>query len=489
MLSTILKLFISSVLLIGMTIQANDQIGHQERDLEDPLFQESTISEIPYGHYFENFQPDTYKIFDNLDLSEYEHKRLFVGYGVFDKEEKFCKYVDFPENVNFNDDFLKWTEMEDDTGIYLREVRTGGNNFLLDNPYKVYNDQTYAISKNKMDYLSCLSLVNKYQGYIYFPKNATENIYLTKIFANKYDVWIGMKRDDCSSNYKNELGNEQSYSNFEFQERCDENKKVVYSKEGKNPMWYRASTDEQHYCMIQLQSPDYKRPLKVCSSWWNIERKIQNPTYDPFIFKWVSNDGVQQKWDLRAINQARMPIKMAVCSQYEESVYQAQEEQGTRKTTCVDYYSMNAGQQCLYEPVQASCKINECRGYVENNCNLIERFAPYKDYTWGYVQRNGAKVRVKVKQGIKTNVYECPKSPPSARKCIKKEQVLVFPKECPGESFCDEQSECLKTRIESGKTIQECVEEFPCKLQYGSTDSIFLNPDGSLRAIGIKCER
>jgi len=423
-------------------------------DIREDTVDTTKITNMPFGFYKEKMESGTYKVVDREDLSEYPNKRIFSGYGVFDIQEKNCKYIENNANkLTFRKDFEK---------------------------IKVFNNNSFAVSRSSMTFSQCVALTQKYVGNVYAPASPVENSAVSKGQFLDDEMWVGMTRADCTQDYVNSDGIVQGYSNFLYvNSPCDQNKLYVYKKGG-STKWIRASGNEYKKCAIRIKTNDYLKPIKICAPWWRVESSFINHNKETLI--WGGKE-----IDLSNFLMPDVPQRVTVCTERKEAI--EEENTGTKRVTCKKYYSRTAGGgnsgQCLEEPIQPACEENECAGYIEHNCKKISQLPTFKDYTWGYIVKDGVKIRVKMKDKIKTFVYECPAENPSANSCLKREEIVIFPKECPG-SQCDELRTCILSNKSTGK---ECKEQYICEKIYGDPSyTPVYHPDGTIKALRAKCK-
>jgi len=444
MLQKAIVLFLSFSLVFGDVIP---------RENADDLMGNTAITKIPYGFYKEKMEKGTYKVVDKEDLSVYPLKRIFAGYGVFDLQEKTCKYVENNDNKQyFTSDFEK---------------------------INVFNNNTFAISRAKMTYSQCSSMVNKYIGEVYTPNSITEESAVSRGYFLEDSAWVGMQRADCNSDYINDSGIKQGYENFLYKaEPCSETKANVV-KIANSTNWLRRNASEYHKCVIRIKTNDYLKPIKICAPWWRIESTFLNKNEESLL--WGG-----RKISFENFLMPDVPTRINVCTQKkaEEPVVSS----ATKKVSCKKYYSRFAGGgrsgQCLEEPIQPSCEVNECSGYIENNCRKLELLDSFKDYTWGYITKNGVNTRVKIYDKIQTFMYECPAVNPNESNCIKREELVIFPKECPG-SQCEELRHCIQS---NAHTITYCKTTYPCEKVYGDSDlTPVYDGTGVIKSLRAKC--
>ena len=432
----VFSFFISSLFAVTQNVEQRDTT----------ITGNNQPSKLDFGYYIPKFENRKVVLFNDVDVSKYKSKYLYVGYGVYDKEEKNCKYLD----VKFNkDNFLD----------YFKDIKTTKND-------------TYAISKFKYTYKDAESLANKFSGTIADPKDNYENQLLLSQFYSKYDTWIGITKQHCADRYRNDLNVSYSFNNLVKKDFCREDKLFVYSK-ANSTLWENSNGEEKHYVIIHIHSPDYKRPVRVCSPWWRIERTYaqQIDKEDPdikdtlSIFKYIHN-----------------PKQTLLCTKYNPK--DSTKNKQTREVQCTTYYDISADPTCAYDLYQDICKVNNCKGYIENSCKLIDRVSGFKDYTFKWVkQEDGSLVKIKNKDKIVNNIYECPPEQPSANSCLQANKVLVYPAECP-DSDCDSLINCIKR---GDRTESQCLEQYKCEVTYGNVDNMDIDNDGNVVGLYGKC--
>ena len=405
-----------------------------ERTLEkiDTFLNAGNPSDIPFIDYMDSFIIDSTQPLKRFDLSAFEGKRIFLGYGVYDKDQNFCKYVEKPGMP--------------DPKIYLQNIST-------------FNKHTYGLSLTTMNYDACVNLANRFNGTPAVITSAAENGYLSGKYGS-LSKWIGIERASCVDEYKNKDGLKQEYFNWsslsESNGVCSNSKlNVIQNQFG---TWNKKDKLELNHCLIEVDTEEITRPIKICAPWWRIEREYQKEAETMF-------GGI----DVYKINQADIPEQFNVCTKYEESAITAVADAPNRKVTCTSYYDSVIAPECLKNPIQAICHIDECNGYIKNACRIVDTLSGFKDYTKAETIISGTNTITKGKVDIKTHVYECPPSLPSLQSCEEQSTVIIFPKECPG-SDCEGYRNC----IQNSTTIDEkndCATNFVCEKIYGNPDS------------------
>lgn len=445
MLQAILIFILTTATLLADVIPNN---------VNEDTIDSTKVTTMPYGFYKEKMEGGTYKVINKEDMSGYEEKRIFSGYGVYDIEEQNCKYIENSDNkLYFKTDFEK---------------------------IKVFDNNTFAISRSKMTYPQCVAMTARYVGEVYAPKSAVENNAISRGEYLDDETWIGISKAGCDYEYVNSEGIEQGYSNFKYPANpCAETSLNVYKERG-TTLWRRTNKDTTRKCVIRIKTNDYLKPIKICAPWWRVESTFLNKNKETQI--WGGKE-----IDLSNFLMPDVPQRVSICTQRQEPD-QNEDPNATKEYQCKKYYSRTAGGgnsgQCMDEPIQPACLVNECAGYIENNCKKKEELEGYKDYTWGYIVKDGVETRVKMNDQIRTYVYECPLNNPYANNCIKREDVVVFPKECPS-SRCDELRACIQSKEH---TPEYCRETYYCEKVYG--DNRFTpvyDGSGNIQALRAKC--
>lgn len=435
MLKQILNLFLIFQLIIGQNfLYAEDPQSYQRTNAQiDAFMKTASPSDIPFVEYMENFVKSNTKPVQNYDLSPYIGKKAFIAYGVFDKGQNFCKYVEKPD--------LGTEKIEDSFQLISK-----------------FNNRSYAMAPNQMSYGACLDLTNKFGGYPVVITSDAENAYISSRFNGV--KWLGMERNSCTEPFYSKEGREQEY--FKWSSTLDKtggcNPDELYVSQNQYGTWLKVNDDSLRSCVIEVDSTDIHRPLKICAPWWRIEREYEKERQTMY-------SGI----DIYAINQADIPENLNVCVKYQDDVdFVERENRPPRQVTCTSYYDRTIAPECIKDIEQPICYVDECQGYIKNACRLKQTLSPLKPYTKIQVNINGKMEWVMGKDKIKTHVYDCPPSPPSIKKCETKSSIVIFPKECPGS-----QCEALKTCIFNSPTNTEkqaCGKTHPCEKIYGNPD-------------------
>ena len=406
----------------------------------------SRITNTPYGYYIPSFGNMKLESVQNQNLSKYGNKKILIGYGVYDINNQYCKYLDVPSNSTFDLDFAH---------------------------RMVYGNKTFGISRNPMTFTQCRALVAKYNGFIYTPHTAAQMYYIYNAFnsTGAKDMWLGYHRTSCTSPYLNGQGYQQSYTNLlPKMSTCDTNRldTYVHSTSAQDYFWTRTNGDQRYYCPIMIDSPDYLRPLKVCLPWWKIQREWQLPSSSPEVFKFNghSYDFEYAKYLID------YPLTRIVCTIPAPKALQAYQNGSSFQESCESYESMRQSPSCIYDISKPICQVNQCAGYIQDHCTPEPSqditLSGVKNYQYGYIMIHGANTRVKVKQNIKIHMYKCTPPPPVESQCKQFEKVKVFPKTCPDSNQCSQLATCLKNDV---TTSEQCQAEYKCVKTYGSVDN------------------
>ncbi len=446
------------------TAQATSTIESSVRssDIISDILKSSAPSDLPVAGVSNFFDKENIHLIDKFDLSAYTGKKVFVGYGVYDKNQDSCKFLEQP-------------------GISKMDIDT---TFAYS---KGFNMKTYGISKTRMTYGECKTLANRFGGKPAIVDTAAESMFLGSSFSNDQvnsnlveKIWVGAKRNSCADSfYVNELGNKQFYENWSTDLEkisCDSSKLNV--KLNKFGQFEKTNSEIPAFCVIEFDTEDIYKPIKVCASWWKVIREYPNEVpglYDPNV--------------LKRINQADIPLQVQACTRYDTAALT--NATGTRIAHCTEYYSRTIAPECVRDMHQPICKVNECGGYINNACRLTAEETVGKGYVKGEVLVAGVMQEVKVKDNIVTKEYECPPSPPSIDKCLEQSNVVIYPQECPnstGAYQCQELKDCVLAAGSNKTAIDTCYSTKTCIKIYGGRDiPPVTNGLGEVTALKGKC--
>ena len=436
-----IRKILTSIIIYQLTfsqafLMASDTLNNVERDEDsrEGIENGSAPTNIPYLEFSQYFLPEHVKLIDKQDLSSYTGKNVYVGYGIFDQGDDYCKFVDMPIKPS-EDVLLKFKD------------------------FKTFNNRSYGVLRSgATNYNTCKEIAIEYGGIIATPENSASNAF---IGSYKLDNWLGIKKSSCSDlDYSTQSGNPLPFTNWSSSEEsgeCDSSK--LNASQNIRRTWNKVSSSESKQCIIEIASPFPDRPIKMCAPWWRVERVYTKPES-------LAVDGL----NLGNINQADVPELYNVCTKVNQEAISAIDNNETHEFHCTTYFDATQAPECLRDPMQNQCKVSECKGFVEDSCKHIETLTPLKDYTKIVKIVNGVEVETKGKVKIRTQVYECPLVIPDKSDCLEKSTVLVYPKECPG-SQCQGKKECYANSIDSDG-ILACDDKFKCEKIYPNANTL-----------------
>jgi len=449
-----LNLILGFTLIFNQTaLMSADFVGisvdQRAQEISNMILYSDQPSDLPVAGISEYFDKENINLIKDMDVSQYDGMKIFAGYGIFDQEQDNCQYIGVPGKTD--QDFI--------------------NDF---NDINKYNYHSYGLYKNRVTFDQCFAITAEYGGYPVIPDSSSENYFIKRNYSSNDNIWVGVYRDSCSDIYKNAIQRTQFFTNFaQENEVCSEYKKHLSMNEyGK---WEKVSKDQIFSCVVEWDSIDYTRPIKVCAPWWKVYREYQN------------NDiGLVSERELKRINQADIPAQLNICIRYDDKAVEAQNTATPRDVTCTTYYSATIAPECLFDSHQEQCFVDECGGYIRNACRLKFKEVTGKGYVKGQVISNGQKVSVRVKDQVETNVFTCPASPPSNKLCLDSANVLIFPKECPG-SNCEALKECLYGAV-TDADVNNCETQYTCEKIYAIRDiPPLLDENGNVLKLYGKC--
>jgi len=355
-------------------------------------------SSVPYNTYIPSLAPDYRMLVDRTDLSSGIGKKLYAGYGMYDVDDSQCRY--------------------------LTEGNFDATAFMLDFMDKLsYNDHTYYVSRDSMPYSDCKSLAETYHAHPLVLNTSGEKSMVLNATYSGEKVWLGVSKEDCSSPLTATDGEPIIYENFSREtEPCSTSKLNVYADASVLKSWHMENENEYLKCVVEFESPYPERPKKVCAPWWKVERSYVDRDFNVTA---LLNGGkiALADWD--------KPRKLSYCTEYDPS-YIPPDENATFSHTCVSYQSINGASTCVDDIGQPQCYVDECAGYVRNNCTLIADSVPYKDYEKGIILDSaGVEKEVKVKDDKHIYEFRCPVTRGIGAKCIDLQHYIIFPQECP----------------------------------------------------------
>lgn len=458
------KLLMSSIVSFNLVILPafGNGIAIEERTIDkiNTFLKKGNPSDIPFIDYMESFVSDSIQPLKRFDLSEYAGKKIFAGYGIYDSNQNFCKYIEMPGMPKVEDNFIKTA---------------------------TFNKHSYGLSASAMSYNQCVALAAKFNGTPAIITSPAENNFISSTFRENTggvgnSRWVGSVRPNCSQEYKTAEDNIQKYFNWsstsEIGSECNEstlnvvqNQYGTWNKKNATAISHQGASIK---CLVEVDSEEISRPVKVCAPWWRIEREYKK-----------ENETVYGGVDIYKINQADIPEHFTVCTKYEEKAIKNTQDKPYRDVTCTSYYDSVIAPECIKNPRQSICYIDECQGYIKNACRLKNTIEPYKDYTKTETIQASVNVIQKGKTGILTHVYSCPPSLPSLNSCQEQSSVIIFPKECPS-SDCAGYSKC----IQDSTSIEEknnCSSKYVCEKIYGNPDNVEYDAQGNLKFLKNTC--
>ena len=432
-----MSLFLTFTFILNTTLSASVAINAEQRpvDMGKVLRNSDRPSDMPVASYGEFFEKESINLVENIDISEYIGMKGFIGYGVYDIKEDQCQYLEVP----------------------------GKGKFEFDQDFEAYgshNGHTYGLSRNTMDYNSCVALAGAFGGSPVAIDNNAENYYLDGRFSNASfgEPWVGATINSCSDeSYTSGILKTQFYTNWAslaIKSDCSESRKSV--KMNLRGKWEKVNSSNFNKCLVEWTSDTRYRPIRVCAPWWKIHRDYKNEKM-----------GLYSEKELNRINQSDLPTTLNICTKYDPAAAAAAEAP-RRDVTCTSYYSRTIAPECARDMKQDQCYVDECQGYLKMVCRHKDEEIAGKGYIKGQVIKGGSKVSVKMKDEVKTHVYDCPPSPPSQKQCTEKSQVMIWPKECPG-SACFSLKECY-LGAEDDAAMDSCQASFTCEKIYASRD-------------------
>lgn len=366
-----------------------------------------TPSDIPTGGLIRDLKNMNVTPFENADVSAHADKHVYIGYGVYDPDGEHCANADVG-SIDGTD-----------------PVQTGR---FSEASFKTFNGHSYLLSQQNFTYAQCRTIANNYYGYPASITSEGENDFLRQEYGAE-PFWVGLKKAAPTEPYINARGDRQDYFNFNIEDASwASNKANVLSVDG---AWIKADGSGTAKCLVEFESEDYKRPVKICAPWWSIERTYARPADSRYLVPSVDNQGNPTTIDIRKFNQADYPKRISVCTQREAAP--AGVSPGDKiEVTCNSYYDITRSPKCQANPQQDLCFVNECRGAIVNSCDLIDTIDAPKGYGVETVlDKNGQETRVKRQVGVKMHKYSCDafnvQSP-----CLSRQEITMLPQPCPG---------------------------------------------------------
>jgi hypothetical protein len=460
----VLQIFLSILLVYEQTLAATGiSFNDRTEEINTEMINSSRVSNLPVAGVSDFFEPEHIHLIRNKDLSQYEGKKVFFGYGLYDIEEDNCKFIPVSDsNVNEN--------------TYNAEFSHTVS----------YFGHTYGISNYTYTYEDCKTKAETLGGFVLDVNSISEANYLANelkdAIAPGSKAWLSAYKDDCEATvYKNARNKTQHVENFkdnildnnDDQDYCDPYKLNVALSTDKT--WSKVNYNDLFHCIIEFESENMYRPIKKCAPFWRVRRDY--PNHSPSLYS---------KKDLEKLNQADVAIKREICLKYNNEAITALEDAEPRIVQCTSYLDRTVAPECAGNPQQDICKVDECGGYIKSACTHQKTLQVGKGYVKGELIQGGKTVEVKIKSEVKTHQFLCPASNPSATKCEEFGMVFIYPKECPG-SKCTELRDCFlnaKSQTES----DSCHDQFKCEKIYGGNDlPMRFGEDGQLTHLRGMC--
>lgn len=451
-------LLISYQLIIGQALNAAGFVPptNEERDINDidNLMKNADPSDIPFIDYVESFQIEHTQPIKEHDLSEFIGKQIYIGYGIYDGDNKYCKFTEttIPPSVAVD--------------VRFRDIQT-------------FNGHSYGLVRDgDMNYQACVNIASEYGGIVATPTTASENSFLRSYSVSN---WLGMTKTTCDDEYYLNMNQaKQEYTNFnstDDSDDCDITKLNVVQDMGSS--WSKVNSNDVYNCIVEVNSPDFKRPIKICAPWWRVERKYTKPEN-------YNVGGI----NLLTVNKADIPELYNICTQLNENGIEDASSEIKQEFHCTTYYDATRKPECLTNPYQPQCKVSECQGYVEEACTHKDTVIPLKDYTKITANINGVDTQIKGKVDIRTQIYDCPVITPSSSDCLEMSTVIAYPMECPN-SDCNRKTECYSEATNSDEQLA-CNAAYRCEKIYPNTSitpvASDLDTDGNVQLLHAKCE-
>jgi len=365
-------------------------------------------SDIPYNLYDAKIDTKIRQVVDRTDLTQGQDKQFFVGYGLYDEGNRYCRYVPIGalDQNAFSNDFIQKEN---------------------------YAEHSYFISRTALTYNECYQKAETYNAKVYTPQSYGEAYAIQEKYRDQ-NFWTGFYREACDKPLLSVFGEKPNYDNWLNLDRCmhetafenEERKNVVQLSSSKIT---NVKGSDSYKCVIEFDSPDYKRPQKVCAPWWRVERKYQYlntaaPVFDVSRFKKVS-----------------VPVSIDWCKpKYDDSI--STSAIARTSVTCSTYQSATAESFCASNLDSSACFVDECNGIIKEKCSSPQEIELYKDYIKGtLVKPDGTKYIGKIRKDIKTYSYSCPVNyARSGEECEKYVLYRVFPALCKNPNDINETS-------------------------------------------------
>ncbi len=403
----------------------NAIVKDRNQSTSDSMVYGDRSSDIPISGTIDRFQPQSIDVMSNIDASAHPDAKVYVGYGIYDEKEENCIYIDAKPS----------------DGV---DIKNAFSDFF------VFNGHAYGISRTPMSHAQCQSQSAKYYGYPAMVTTDEENRALGATYQGR-SFWLSTSRVSCGEPYRDNLGREQTYFSWSNNNEpsCDTSK-LKLAKNSGTLSWSAALGSESKYCVVEFDTPDYNAPVKTCAPWWTIERTFKAPDRNIYIIKGKDQNGTDIEFDIRTINQRDFPMSVEVCSEIDQNT--STQANGTTTVVCNSYYDIRRSPRCVENIKQDVCKVNECRGTVENRCQQIDVMDAPLPYAKMSIISNGQEKIVKGKDDIKMHKYQCPALTKNTG-CLKTTTVSMLPQVCPGTDVDENGTATKPTKVYGDPSI------------------------------------
>jgi len=434
------------LILILMPFSLFSAVSIEQRDLSDAanIRYGQTPSNIPTGGLLKDLKNTSVMPFEKADVSAHPSKHVYMGYGLYDPTEENCAEADVP-SIDGTDPVLSGR--------------------FLESQLKIFNGHAYLKSADRMGYSQCKSWANNYYAYPAVITTAAENDFLANVYSD-FSYWVGLTQPSATSPFINAKGDSQDFFSFNIDDSTYYSTKSNVTKAGRD--WYKASGTEANYCVIEFETEDYKKPVKLCAPWWSIERTYKQPSESRYLVASVDENGNPTTVDIRKFNQSDYPRRLRVCIRREvtPAVVTPGEKQ---KVVCNSYYDVDRSPRCQENLIQDLCYVNECRGAVIDSCVPVSvEDAPLTYSKKLVIDKDGNEVWIKDRDQIKMHSYECDAFTATAA-CLEYQDVTMLPQPCPGSHADPTDTSSKPLRV------------------YGSARRAIYNSDGTIQKLQGVC--
>lgn len=390
------------------TVSAIQTITSRDENVSKQIANGSQASDLPTGGLIHDFKPLQKDLFTDADLTGSANAKVFAGYGVVDTNNENCVNIDAPSTDG--------TEATSKFGYF-----------------KVYNGHTYSISHQEYTMQQCQELAYNYNGYPVEITTDQENSAVSAYYKDKL-IWIDSQRDGaCPSEYVNQDGAEVRFNGYRDDETgCDDNTPYTTID---NFSWTQKGTHDSAYCVMEMDTEDWKKPIQTCAPWWSVERDYMLPSSSKYKVLTKDENGNIVEFDLRNYAQSDFPKRMEVCAKVNSATLTNSAVVGSREVYCNSYYDIRLSPGCVENPEQAMCLVDECRGAIKNRCTFVDSGPAPLSYSKNSAIKNNSKTEIKNRTNIQINKYSCPIES-NTDACLDTKVITMLPAPCPG-AFVD----------------------------------------------------